>query len=321
MIYAMKKKFIIIPLIICIVLLSACGTEKLMEEANAAVDSYNTAAAAYNENIRPYNDAIGQIETVNSDLQAVLDAAQDVINKGEEPYDPETLEALKTTLTDAGEAKVSVPETLAEVDMLAVPEDAKKDALESLIEQATTGAEEISSKTVPALPEIPDYTENISAVTEAQTTYENSIQSLKQITAPSDDFVMERLQRVDTITAMDAVTEDHDPNGQLNKQGGYIGCIYFTDTQVDRDELYIEDGKDNVIDVGTDGGGAIEIFATAEEAEVRNNYLAGFDGMGAFSSGSHYVEGSCIIRTSNYLNGTQQKELTEKITQALIAID
>ena len=132
---------------------------------------------------------------------------------------------------------------------------------------------------------------------------------------------MERLQRIETITAMDHVTEDHDPNGQLNKQGGYIGCIYFTDTQVDRSELYIEDGKDNVIDIGTDGGGAIEIFATADEANVRNNYLAGFDGMGAFSSGSHYVEGTCIIRTSNYLNGTQQKELTEKITQALIAID
>ena len=120
---------------------------------------------------------------------------------------------------------------------------------------------------------------------------------------------------------MDAVSEEHDPNGQLNKQGGYIGCIYFTDSQVNRSELYIEDGKDNVIDVGTDGGGAIEIFATAEEAKVRDTYLAGFDGMGAFSSGSHYVEGTCIIRTSNYLSGTQQKDLTSKITEALITVD
>lgn len=127
-------------------------------------------------------------------------------------------------------------------------------------------------------------------------------------------------QRVETISAIEPVTEDHDPNGQLNKQGGYIGCIYFTDTQVDRSQLYIEDGKDNVIDVGTDGGGAIEVFATAKEANVRNDYLASFDG-GMFASGSHYVEGTCLIRTSNYLNGTQQKELTAKITEALIAID
>ena len=78
--------------------------------------------------------------------------------------------------------------------------------------------------------------------------------------------------------------------------------------------------KENVIDIGTDGGGAVEIFATPEEANVRNDYLASFDG-GMFVSGSHYVEGTCLIRTSNYLNGTQQKELTAKITEALIAID
>lgn len=316
-----KKAAFIISVILCIGLLSACGTEKLTEEAKTAVDAYNTVAEAYNDSIKPFNEAVGQIEEANSGLQDVLDAAQVVINKGEEPYDAETLEGLKTALAEAGDAKVSVPAELEECEVLSVPEDAKKDALEALIEQATAGTEEISGKTVPDLPEIPDYTDSIKAVEDSQTTYENSIQSLKQITAPSDDFVMERLQRVDTITAMDRVTEDHDPNGQLNKQGGYIGCIYFTDTQVDRSQLYVEDGKDNVIDVGTDGGGAIEIFATADEANVRNTYLAGFDGMGALSSGSHYVEGTCIIRTSNYLNGTQQKELTEKITQALIAID
>ena len=85
---------------------------------------------------------------------------------------------------------------------------------------------------------------------------------MKQVTAPTDEFVMERLQRIETITEIDAVSEDHDPNGMLNKQGGYIGCIYFEDSQVDRSQLYIKDGEDNVIDIGTDGGGAIEIFKT-----------------------------------------------------------
>ena len=161
----------------------------------------------------------------------------------------------------------------------------------------------------------------IAQLTKSRQVYENSIKSLKQITAPSDEFVKERLQRIKTITRIDGVTEDHDPNGQLNKQGGYIGCIYFEDSQVDRSELYIEDGKDNVIDIGTDGGGAVEIFQTVEEANVRDSYLAGFDGAGAFASGSHYIEGTCVIRISNYLNATQQKELTQEITQALIEID
>ena len=150
-----------------------------------------------------------------------------------------------------------------------------------------------AEKTVPELPEVPDYTEAISKLDEARVAYENSVQGLKQVTAPSDEFVMERLQRIETITAMGAVTEDHDPNGMLNKQGGYIGCIYFTDTQVDRSLIYIEDGLDGVIDVGTEGGGAIEVFATAEEANVRNDYLATFDGMGAGASGASGCAAAC----------------------------
>lgn len=316
----MKRISILISVIMLLGLLTACGTEKLQGEVQTAVDSYNEAVSSYNKEIAPYNEAVVQIEEANKGLQKVLDSAQEVINKGEDPYDAATLEDLKASLTDAGEAKVSVPSVLEEVETLSVPENAKKDALEALQTQVATATDEISSMTVPDLPEIPDYTAIIASVTDAQKAYENSIQSLKQITAPTDDFVLERLQRVDTITAMEPVTEDHDPNGQLNKQGGYIGCIYFLDTQVDRPQLYIEDGKDNVIDIGTDGGGAVEIFATPEEANVRNDYLASFDG-GMFVSGSHYVEGTCLIRTSNYLNGTQQKELTAKITEALIAID
>lgn len=317
----MKKKLMIVTAILTLGLLTACGSEKVREEAVSTVNAYNSAAEAYNESIVPYNDAVSKIEEANTGLQGILDTAQAVINKGEDPYDPTTLETLKSALTSAGNAKVSAPAALENVDTLSVPDDAKKAELRELIEQATTASEELSSKTVPATPEIPDYSEVESTVSAAQKEYENSIQSLKQITAPSDDFVKDRLQRVDTITAMDNVTEDHDPNGQLNKQGGYIGCIYFTDSQVDRSQLYIEEGKDNIIDIGTEGGGAIEIFATADEAKVRDTYLGSFDGMGALASGSHYVEGTCIIRTSNILNGTQQKELTEKITQALIAID
>ena len=316
----MKKKVLFLPVILITLMISSCGTDELQAEVQTAVDTYNSAVASYNEEIAPYNEAVKQIEETNAGLQETLDTAQEVINKGEEPYDPATLEGLKTALAEAGKAKVSVPDVLEEVGTLTVPEDAKKDALEALKEQTASASEELAAKKVPDIPEVPDYSGVITAVTDAQKVYEDSIQSLRQITAPSDEFVMERLQRIETITAMEPVTEDHDPNGQLNKQGGYIGCIYFTDTQVDRSQLYIEDGKDNVIDIGTDGGGAIEVFATPEEAKVRNEYLASFDG-GMFASGSHYVEGTCLIRTSNYLNGTQQKELTAKITEALIAID
>lgn len=316
----MKKVLLSALLAMTLFALTACGTEALQEEAQTAVDAYNAAVEALDEKAAAYNAAASEVSAANQNLQAAIDAAQDAINKGEDPYDPATLDALKDAMSSASQSKVQDPEPVASFEKMAVDSEADRETLTKLIEEATTGVEEVEATEVPEVPEIPDFSSTIQSLGDAQKTYENSIQSLKQITAPTDDFVKERLQRIDTITEMDAVTEEHDPNGMLNKQGGYIGCIYFTDSQVDRSQVYIEDGKDNVIDVGTEGGGAIEIFATPEEANTRNDYLASFDGS-MLSSGSHYVEGTCLIRTSDLLNGTQQKELTQKITDALIAID
>lgn len=300
--------------------LSACSTEQLQEETKAAVDTYNSAVDAYNSTASDYNEAVTETVKANEDLQSAINAAQDAVNKGEDPFDPATLEDLNAELTSAANAKVVDPEALPAFEKLTVSDGMKRKELNDLMSQADTGTEEIAAIEIPNAPEVPNYTETIQALSDKQKAYEDSVQGLKQITAPKDDFVMERLQRIDTITAMAAVTEDHDPNGLLNKQGGYIGCVYFTASQVDRSELYLENG-DDVIEVGTDGGGAVEVFNTAEEAEARNGYLGSFDGSGMLASGSHYVKGTCLIRTSNYLTASQQEELTQKITDALVAVE
>ena len=136
--------------------------------------------------------------------------------------------------------------------------------------------------------------------------------------APSDEFVMERLKLIETITEIAAVTEDHDPNNMLGKAGGYIGCVYFSDSQVDPSMIYSETG--DIIDIGTDGGGAVEIFSTADDAAVREAYLAAYDGT-ILSSGSHRIVGTCLVRTSNYLTASQQTALTDQIEQVLTTED
>ena len=314
------KRIAIVFISILVLILAGCSNTKALESARAAVDAYNAAVGEYNTKAKAYNDAASQVNNKNSELQGVVSGAQDVINKGEEPFDENTLSELKTAMSDASSVKVSDVEILEPLEEMSVSEDMKSKELKEIEEKAVAEIENVKAMTVPSIPEVPDYTETTEALKEKLKAYENSIQGMKQVTAPTDEFVMERLQRIETITEMDAVTEDHDPNGKLNKQGGYIGCIYFTDTQVDRSQLYIEDGKDNVIDVGTDGGGAIEIFKTVEDATQRDTYLGAFDG-GMLASGSHYVVGTCLVRTSNELNGTQQLELTDQIRQALIAVD
>ena len=315
----MKRKLSLVFTALCAVcLLSACGTEEALSEAQSAVEEYNTQATAYNEEATSYNEAIEEIEAQNQVLDDAIDAAQESINQGETPYDAETETALSEAIADAREAEVEAPDAIELLDEMAVDEEASKSELEELTEQAEAELEAAAELEVPDTPEIPDYTEMISTLESAQQTYENSIISMQQITAPTDEFVIERLQTIDTILEIDAVTEDNDPNGQLNKQGGYIGCIYFSDSQVDWSELYVEEDE-TVIDVGTRGGGAVEIFSSVEDAESRDEYLAAFDGT-VLAAGSHYVVGTLVIRISNEMTATQQTELTEAITAALIEV-
>ena len=316
----MKKKSLIICLVLMIIMLAGCSNAKVLEEAKTAVENYNVAAEEFNANVQSYNDTVNAFNDQVDEIQSLLDDAQAAINKGEEPYDSSTLDTLNNVITKLANNMPTKVEIIESAEILSVSEDAKSSELKALIKTANEGLESIDAVEIPAPLDLPDYTETIADITAAKTAYENSIQSLKQITAPTDEFVMERLQRIDTITAMAAVTEDTDANGMLNKQGGYIGCIYFADSQVDRSQLYIE-GDGGPLDVCNDGGGTVEIFPTKEDAEKRNAYLGEFDSEGFLKVGSHYVVGTSVVRTSDYLTGTQQKELTEKITNALIAID
>ena len=312
----MKKKLLALIMAMTMISLTACGNA--VDSAKQSVGTYNEAVQTYNEQAGDYITAAQATVDANQELNDVMTAAQEVINKGEEPFDEETLTTLKTAMSTASDKQVADPELLPVYEEVTVDESASKEDLKAVKEKAEADTKAIQEVVIPGeIPEVPDYSEDITAITETQKAYEDSIQGLKQITAPADDFVMDRLKNIETIADMAPVTEDHDPNGQLNKQGGYIGCIYFKDTQVDRSKLYIE--NDNVIDIGTDGGGAIEIYTTKEEATSRSDYLGTFDSTG-FASGSHYVYGTIVIRTSNYLTGTQQKELTQKILDELIKV-
>ena len=134
---------------------------------------------------------------------------------------------------------------------------------------------------------IPDYSNIIATLSEAQTNLENSIKQLKQVTNPSEDFVVERLKQIKSISGVEAVTEKTDTNRLLNKNGGYTACVYFSSKKVKQDYVY---------------------------AKKRESYLASFDGNGMMDSGSHIVLGTVLIRTSSQLTATQQKNLTEQIS-------
>ena len=144
---------------------------------------------------------------------------------------------------------------------------------------------------------------------------EQLIMVIHQITAPSGEWVAERLSAVSSITGTQAVTEELDPDDLLGKEGSFSDCIYFTITSIDSDTV----PGNNIVEKGTDAGGAVEVYATLEEAEARCEYLSGFDGTILYS-GSYAIVGTMVVRTSYKLTNEQQLALTRNITRALTAL-
>lgn len=237
-----------------------------------------------------FNAAVKEVEAKNTELTSAMNDAQKILDKKEAVYDNTTKEAFITALSDAKAAQRKIPD---------LP---KKTA-------------DINAETK-KLSEPLDYSSVINAISEKQTAYQNSVLQMKQITNPNEDFVIQRLKGIPNISGYQAVTEDHDPSGNLNKQGGYTSTVYFSTPLIDQSSVY---GND-IVDKGTECGGAIEVYASEEDAEKRDSYLASFDGAGMLNSGSHKVLGTIVIRTSTKLTATQQNEFTNNITNKLLEL-
>lgn len=267
------KKLNSIMVITVIITIIAVVFAGCSEEKKAAVANYDSECARINSEYAVLQQTI-------SDSQALIDA-------GEKPYDENTIPALETEMANAKASVVEIPERKG-------------------------NAEEINSLVNNELKKI-SYVEVNKQLTEAKTNLENSIKIMKQVTNPPESFIIERIKDIDGITGYAGVTEDNDPNGNLNKPGGYTSTVFFAYDKVE-DPHNVLNGT--IIDNATDGGGSIEVYATEEDAVKREEYLALFDGS-VTASGSHKVVGTVLVRTSNELTASQQKELESEIVANL----
>lgn len=237
----MKKK--ILAVAAAVVLLAVCffiyRIWNARKAASSAVEAYNAAAQEYNDAISPYNEAAAGIADENTKLQTALDSAEAVLKKGGEAYEPDTQKKLEKAVEKARKALAEAPVLIDPFEIRTVPAVFSTKELALLQHEAETAremAEEAKGK-IPAIPEVPDFSEEINEVGTAQKNYENSIRMLANITKPSDRFVKERLERIKTVIQAEAVTPENDPNGLLGKKEGYIGCVYFLDESIDQSLL------------------------------------------------------------------------------------
>ena len=250
---------------------------------------YTQFKVPHDKAVSKFNAAQQTVQLENQKLDDAVISAQEILDSNETPYESSVFTELQTTISSAKESKRSVP-TLPEktVDII--------EATDKLNEPL-------------------DYSETIAELEIKQLEAENSIQQYAQILNPTGDFVVLRLNDVPSIQEIQSVTEENDPNGQLNKQGGYTSAIFFSSVNVNQNYLI----GNSVIEKGTIAGGSIEVYNTIEDAEARNNYLSAFDG-GFLSAGSHNIVGTVVVRTSDELTATQQKDLESEIVNKLVEL-
>lgn len=138
---------------------------------------------------------------------------------------------------------------------------------------------------------------------ECLVTYGYSEEKENLITNPSVAYIVECLKNVPTIIGAEAI---------YNAVENSSCTIYFSSDLLDQGGIY----GDTVAEKGTVSGGSIDIYATVEDAEARNDYLAGYDG-GLLDSGSHMVLGTLVIRLSKKLPESEKVQLQNDIVQIL----
>lgn len=245
----------------------------------------------YDKAEKEFNVAVKQVKTQVKNKNAAVKEAEKVLKKKEKALEPKAEEDLKVTIEKAKKTKVEIPD---------IPSETKE------VKKKTEELKKVN------------YSVLVSDINNKKEALIKSRKQYKQITGPSEEFVLSRLKRVKNIKKAEPVNEKTDTNGLLNKQGGYTSAIFFSSKWINPKKEFL---TGDVLEDGTDGGGCIEVFKTEKDAQTRNNYLASFDATGALASGSHNVYGTVLIRTSNILPASKQNKLEKAIYDALVKLE
>ena len=315
----LKKTVIIAALVVgAIVIIATLVFSVVLKPAyEDAIMIYNDAVAIYNEKVAVYGEKSVQIATENQKLTAAIDELQSVVSSGEKPYDPNAIPNANTAINEGKIALIEIPKwedksiKAAEDYNIFQANTMKKDA-EHVKDYATELTGIIESM------QIPDHTEVIEVINKGKKALEFSIKQMKQVTCPSESFVLERITNIrDQAGMVDviALTEDNDPENYIGKAGWYTAKIIFRHRDVEHYGL--ESGLLSLSEVGNPAGGCVEVYRTEEDAQRRADELKSQEGT-ARSPGARVICGTMVIRVSDDLKASYQQELLNLIANEMV---
>ena len=243
----------------------------------------------YKEAAKDFDTAVESLESKNKDLDAAISNADTLVNNKEAALDETLRPALEKLISDTKAVKCDIPEM-------------------------PSALEDIKAKTE-KLKKI-DYTDALAKLDIADKALDKSIKQYVLVNNPKESYIIECLGKVTNVVSISAVNEGNDPNGNLNKVGGYTAQVYFSSDLVNQNSV----SGTTVIEKGTRCGGSIEVYSTLEDVKKRNEYLAKYDG-GILASGSHMVIGTCLVRLSDKLTASQQTEMEKNIIKILTYVE
>ena len=233
--------------------------------------------------INKFERQVSVVEDKNKQLDSAIKLSENLLKENHPILNNKLISELEMAISDAKASKET---------NFKIPDS---------IEEITMRTEELKKI---------DYSDAMSKLTEKHENFVIDSRRYQLVNNPTEAYVIKCLKNVPGIVNISAVTEDNDPNGNLNKLGGYTATVFFAVDYID-----LEEGK-TLIEQGTDAGGSIEVYACGEDAIKRRDYLATFDG-GLFASGTHTVVGTVLVRTSDEQTASQQKTLESKVITAL----
>lgn len=105
-----------------------------------------------------------------------------------------------------------------------------------------------------------------------------------------------------TVTAAKTgttITADTDPNSLLGRPGQYTSKVTFTDSRVKASDV------DGLKPDDVQRGGAVEVFASASDAQTRASYIQTVTKSLPAAAEYDYVHGTVLVRVSHYLTPAQ----------------
>ena len=240
------------------------------------------------DSIAAFELAKEEVTKKNDEFKKLIDESDNLLLSKDVPLDEELIPELENAISTSKGEIVEIPD---------MPENA---------DDINKAADELKKT---------DYSTLIKSLSDTKDKYEISVKKYNLVNQPSEKYVIKCLKKIDNVSGIGAVTEKHDPNGNLNKPKGYTAAVYFASKYLNSKKI---DGK-TIIDKGTDCGGCIEVYACSEDAVSRDEYRAVYDGT-ILSSGSHSVIGTVVVRTSDELPASKQKKLEKMIINKLTEI-